>query len=423
MARTFLNEAFTDIELSMLQNHEAEIRAALPELFASTSVNTKSVDLAAEAIAKLIFDSKMATSRIRERFVAEVSEILTKPEYLTKCNTIVSELKASQVTIDEFFQDTFKLSDADFSDITHKFLLDLYKLSLSFGGGNTIGKGELCFAAFLSDAKLASHLNKNSKTDLVSPKGFSIELKADGGRLDGSGIRPSRISADRLFHEFFMIALGMEIKEDTGEDVSNFSEMDYWTSSGYVGVARALSNFYAALKQAVVNENPFSRRSVPQVWFKVIPEGLVSVQKALSAISIVGEEPVNINIESLLHQLLIGMYSGIYQYTSFGAELQFVMDKCSEMCNICLRRRNVEDFITLDTVIRARIYMSLNKDDSEANKGFLVFTKIVGNDIFGSRIDYRAGNDERDWKAKANTSLKITPSNDNVRAAHAVHMY
>ena len=422
MARTFLNEAFTDIELSMLQSHEAEVRAALPDIFASTSSNAKGVDYAAEAIAKLIFDSKMATSRIRERFVTEVSGLLTKPDYLTNCNAIVKELKASQLTIDEFFQDTFRLSDAGFSDITHKFLLDLYKLSLSFGGGNTIGKGELCFAAFLSDAKLASHLNNNSKTDLVSLKGFSVELKADGGRLDGSGIRPSRVSADRLFHEFFMIALGTEIKEDTGEDVSNFSEMDYWTSSGYVGVARALSNFYATLKQAVVNENPFSRRSIPQVWFKAIPEGLVRVQKALSAISIVGEEPVNINIINLLHQLFIGMYSGIYQYTSFGAELQFVMDKCLEMCNICLRGKDVEDFITLDTVIRARIYMSLNKDDTEANKGYLVFTKVVGNDIFGSRIDYRAGNDERDWKTKANNSLKITPGNDNVRAAHAIHM-
>lgn len=421
MARTFLNEAFTDIELSMLQSHEAEVRAALPDIFASTSTNVKGVDYAAEVIAKLIFDPEMSASKIRERFVEEVSKLLTKPEYLTNCNAIVKELKANEKTIDEFFKDTFKLSDLGFSETTHAFLMDLYKLSLSFGGGNTIGKGELCFAAALKDARLASHTNNNSKTDLVSLKGFSIELKADGGRLDGSGIRPSRVSSNRLFREFFMNALAIELAETTGQDVSNFSKMEYWTSSGYIAVSRALSNAERAIKNAVVAENPFSRKSVEATWFKAIPSSLIHIQKAINSIEIAGEN-VNINVVNVLEQLFILMYSGIYQYTSFGAELDFIMKKCSEMCNVCLRGNNVEDFITLDTVIRARIYMSLNKDDSEANKGYLVFTKVAGNDIFGSRIDYRAGNDERDWKAKANNSLKITPGNDNVRAAHAIHV-
>lgn len=421
MARTFLNEAFTDIELSMLQSHEAEVRAALPDIFASTSTNVKGVDYAAEVIAKLIFAPEMSASKIRERFVEEVSKLLTKPEYLTNCNAIVKELKANEKTIDEFFKDTFKLSDLGFSEITHAFLMDLYKLSLSFGGGNTIGKGELCFAAALKDARLASHTNNNSKTDLVSLKGFSIELKADGGRLDGSGIRPSRVSSNRLFREFFMNALAIELAEVTGQDASNFSKMEYWTSNGYIAVSRALSNAERAIKNAVVAENPFSRKSVEATWFKAIPSSLIHIQKAINSIEIAGEN-VNINVVNVLEQLFILMYSGIYQYTSFGAELDFIMKKCSEMCNVCLRGNNVEDFITLDTVIRARIYMSLNKDDSEANKGYLVFTKVVGNDIFGSRIDYRAGNDERDWKAKANNSLKITPGNDNVRAAHAIHM-
>lgn len=421
MARTFLNEAFTDIELSMLQSHEAEVRAALPDIFASTSTNVKGVDYAAEVIAKLIFAPEMSASKIRERFVEEVSKLLTKPEYLTNCNAIVKELKANEKTIDEFFKDTFKLSDLGFSENTHAFLMDLYKLSLSFGGGNTIGKGELCFAAALKDARLASHTNNNSKTDLVSLKGFSIELKADGGRLDGSGIRPSRVSSNRLFREFFMNALAIELAEATGQDASDFSKMEYWTSNGYIAVSRALSNAEKAIKNAVVAENPFSRKSVEATWFKAIPSSLIHIQKAINSIEIAGEN-VNINVVNVLEQLFILMYSGIYQYTSFGAELDFIMKKCSEMCNVCLRGNNVEDFITLDTVIRARIYMSLNKDDSEANKGYLVFTKVVGNDIFGSRIDYRAGNDERDWKAKANNSLKITPGNDNVRAAHAIHM-
>lgn len=421
MARTFLNETFTDIELSMLQSHEAEVRAALPDIFASTSTNVKGVDYAAEAIAKLIFDPEMSASKIRERFVEEVSKLLTKPEYLTNCNAIVKELKSNEKTIDEFFKDTFKLSDLGFSEITHAFLMDLYKLSLSFGGGNTIGKGELCFAAALKDARLASHTNNNSKTDLVSLKGFSIELKADGGRLDGSGIRSSRVSSNRLFREFFMNALAIELAEATGQDASNFSKMEYWTSNGYIAVSRALSNAERAIKTAVIAENPFSRKSVEATWFKAIPSSLIHIQKAINSIEI-ADENVNINVVNVLEQLFILMYSGIYQYTSFGAELDFIMKKCSEMCNVCLRGNNVEDFITLDTVIRARIYMSLNKDDSEANKGYLVFTKVAGNDIFGSRIDYRAGNDERDWKAKANNSLKITPGNDNVRAAHAIHM-
>lgn len=421
MARTFLNEAFTDIELSMLQSHEAEVRAALPDIFASTSTNVKGVDYAAEAIAKLIFDPEMSASKIRERFVEEVSKLLTKPEYLTNCNAIVKELKSNEKTIDEFFKDTFKLSDLGFSETTHAFLMDLYKLSLSFGGGNTIGKGELCFAAALKDARLASHTNNNSKTDLVSLKGFFIELKADGGRLDGSGIRPSRVSSNRLFREFFMNALAIELAEVTGQDASNFSKMEYWTSNGYIKAARALSDVEAAIKHAVVAENPFSRRSIESTWFNAIPEGLKKVKNAINTIEI-NEENVNINVVNVLNQLFILMYSGIYQYTTFGAELQFVMDKCEEIAEVCFRKNNIEDFITLDTVIRARIYMSLNKDDSEANKGYLVFTKVAGNDIFGSRIDYRAGNDERDWKAKANNSLKITPGNDNVRAAHAVHM-
>lgn len=421
MARTFLNEAFTDIELSMLQSHEAEVRAALPDIFASTSTNVKGVDYAAEAIAKLIFDPEMSASKIRERFVEEVSKLLTKPEYLTNCNAIVKELKANEKTIDDFFKDTFKLSDLGFSKTTHTFLMDLYKLSLSFGGGNTIGKGELCFAAALKDARLASHTNNNSKTDLVSLKGFSIELKADGGRLDGSGIRPSRVSSNRLFREFLMNALAIELAELTGQDDSNFSKMEYWTSNGYIAVSRALSNAESAIRSAVVAENPFSRKSVEATWFKAIPLSLIHIQKAINSIKIANKN-VNINIRNVIEQLFIFMYSGIYQYTDFGAELEFIMNKCSEMCDICLRGNNVEDFITLDTVIRARIYMSLNKDASEAHKGYLVFTKVAGNDIFGSRIDYRAGNDERDWKAKANNSLKITPGNDNVRAAHAVRM-
>lgn len=426
MARMFLREDFTADEIATIQAHEPQVRNILadylnPILGDRESPISKSaeIDRVAEALANRVFDVK--ESGIRTKFVAEVTELLKRPVYAANCREIITELKSKDIKSEHFFKDNFKLSEAGLSKIAFDFLLDLYKLSLHFGGGNTIGKGELCFAALLSDAKLASHRETNSKVDLVTKDGLTVELKADGGRLDGSGIKPSRISINDVF-SCLMKAIAEDLRRVTGEDIYNYNDILYWTENGFTNAARA---FTTVEKNFSSNEfvlgNPFSRKSIQSFWFTVLPVELARLIKALNSTK-VNSISLNINVVAVLNRMLLEMYSLIYQNTDFGAERDFIEDQCDTLCRIILDHNDVEDFVVTDTIIRARIYMAIDKDGGAAHKGILVFTKPVNNDIFGCRVDYRAGQDAYDWRRKNNSELKITPSNDNVRAAHAIRI-
>lgn len=398
-----LNEAFTKAEIETINNHEPQIRAALADLLnplildgESTIAKGMNVERASNVLLKRIFRPSI---KEYPRTYATISDIvyslLASPRYAKNASDIVKDIQTAKVTVDMLFKDTFRLTDVTLNSLTRKFLIELYNIPVSFGGGNTIGKGELCFAALLEDAKLSPRKN-NSKCDLITKDGLPIELKSDGGRLDGSGIRPTRVSVERLFNDFIVGAL----KDELG--IRDFSQ----------NILQELDTLNDNITEnAKILGNPFSRKAIQTLWFGLIPEALRQLQANYT----------ELDVQSTLATALTMIYSHIYQDTGFGSEAKFVTDRCEELSKVCLSgNASVEDFVTLDTIIRSRIYIALSKDTESSNLGYLIFTKVTGDDIYGCRISYLAGQDRSDWQRKANTELHITPSNDNVRTAHQV---
>lgn len=428
MARTFLREDFSKEEIELIQAHEPQIRTALADLLNSVLDDdelplSKSTDVekVAEALANRAFSVK--NSKIRKKFIEEATEILKMSKYAAICKDILAEIKSKNVESLQFFRDSFRLSSLGFSENTFNFLMDLYKLGLHFGGGNTIGKGELAFAVLLSDAKLASHTDNDSKVDLViKGSNVTIEMKADGGRLDGSGIRPTRITMSAIF-ECLMEAIASEIERITGHNASAFTSIEYWAEKGFVQVARQLTEIQKDFVISFDSGNPFSRKSIQSFWFTVFHTNLETIIRLLNRTAI-DDVNLNLNAENILTEMFRRMYLRIYQNVVVEAEELFIMNKCKELGRVVRNPGTdaVEEFIVLDTIIRGRIYMSNTKNGKSNHKGILVFTKAVANDIFGTVVDYTEGQDEQDWKRKSNRDLHITPGNDNVRASHAIRL-
>ena len=125
-----------------------------------------------------------------------------------------------------------------------------------------------------------------------------------------------------------------------------------------------------------------------------------------------------------------GTYNQIVELNDFGVEMHYVTKACDQLAKVILTANDVERFVTWDTVIRARVYMRLTKDNEASDSAYLVFTKNTGSNVIAHCIDYTNGlkgvdfsGEFNQWNDKINSrKLHVTPGNDNVRASHAVHV-
>lgn len=431
-----LKEDFTAEELQIINANEKVLRRSISKILSSVgdstiiSGTTETPDVVEETattIAKKIWPEKKEQelekgkkkkspyeSRIYQKIQSAIANLLASPKYVADCSVILNDLQKPNSLASLISEKKFELSKAfgDYTDKTKNFLMDLYDIKLSFGGGNTIGAGELCFAAMFSDTVLCNHTDNNNKYDLLLSKNgetIGIEIKADGGRLDGSGMKAYSVKIEGLF-----TALKTAIKDNLGIPRPN-GENDE--------AVKAFEGLVELLKPRsgnCIERNPFSRQSIKTFWLGELPRALAIIGQ--------GDDKA---ITETLEDFLNSIYNGLV-YDGLGVNDAYLQDDIENMANICKSYCNsnpetipntndVESFVMDDTMIRSHTYMGLYRNEEATGRGYLLFTKATGNNVLCKVIDYTGvlKTAEDDW---THGEFKITPGNDDRRAAPIIYV-
>lgn len=428
-----LIESFSEEEIQAIQDSEAYTRNAIAkivndlngeEIIRSDTDFSDAISQYARDIADTIFiqDNKSIRekeadreSKIYQAAKDEIADILRSSKYAKNAETISSTIRSLRLETDNLLEDSFSLNSLVGDPKIGSFLLDLYDVSLHFGGGNTIGKGELMLAAILSDVKLITRAQSGSRSGLVSVEtGLPIELKRDNGRLDGSGIEPKRFEVRELISV---------IENALGDLCGIYSIKKLCLDMKRQG-RRDAAGLFARMQEALKDNNyvvnPFSRRSIQGLWFTDVPNWLNEIAESCALLG------TKVNVNLLLQDTLVGIYSKIYstEVIESSVESEFVLQSCEGLASICLEVKDIEEFILMDTTIRARIYMRLSRRSQTEKAGYLVFIKPANGSIILHCIDYTAaGNDKAQWSTKVRGgALRIKPGNDDRRASHQVQI-
>lgn len=432
-----LNEVFSKQEMDIINAHEKDLRGVISKVLGKINDNLKlnpEVEALADKIVDLIFPKDMSNSSIKNTAREEIFELLSSSKhfkhyeeirnFFTKDLPKLSNILGPSV---EFFDlsaickaNSKGDSKENNKEVVKSFLLDLYNVTLHFGGGNTIGKGELMLAACFSDAKLASHTKEDSKADLyLLEDNIPIEVKDDGGRLDGSGIKATRLKENALW-ELFSGAF----KRSTNKyDLVGFQK----ALKNCFEEGKIEENYYKEVLSSIKSiredlpNNPFSRESIPNIWFGKVPNCFLKLKEAAEQEL---NEKIDISTETFMSYIFEAIYNAMYQeYLEGAVEASVVANICIELAKVCCGSKDVEDFIILDTTIRAKVYMGLTRKGKASKRGFLFFSKALSDNIIVHCIDFRENKDTAAWKTKAKSGkLHITPSNDDRRTAHAIHV-
>lgn len=423
--KQILQEMFSDTEIEVINKYEPQLRGliakAVNKLDSTKPIaDNDKISSAVDSLLLFIFDNNPPEG-MSDRVQVELLDLFTDPKYAGSCDEIVNTIFKSRLGVESLRNSNFNLNDVcGKSEITKRFLLDLYNTTISIGGGNSIGKGELMFAACLSDVKLTVRAT-NSKSDLTTVKGVPVELKSDGGRLDGSGIRPTRFRIENMI-ELLDKALSINDCPDFNTARQKRQQQEYAV------LVKDFNQLRTNLRQGgdwfIRLSNPFSRKSIDYFWYGSFLTWLETYATHCKALNI------KVGLAKVLSDLIFSIYQDIYQDFDFGVEMKYVTTACDQLAEVILTTDDVERFVTWDTVIRARVYMRLTKDNEASDSAYLVFTKNTGSNVIAHCIDYTNGLKSVDfsgefnqWNDKINSrKLHVTPGNDNVRASHAVHV-
>ena len=422
-----LREEFTAEELQIINSNEKVLRRSISKILNSVGSNTivsgtketpDIVEETATAIAQKIWPKEEPNynSKIYQKIQNSIAELLAKPKYVTDCSVILNDLnKKASLAKELRSKKIFRLSEiipTDFDSKTKEFLMDLYDIKLSFGGGNTIGAGELCFAATFSDTDLCNHTSNNNKYDLLlSTNGslIGIEIKADGGRLDGSGMKAFSVKIKELAKA---LKEAIKLNADLPDEDEEPEESD---------VYEKLKKLLEVGSSNCIERNPFSRQSIKTFWFGELPRSLAIMYHNDTGV-----------IRGILTDFVDIIYSKLV-YQGLGANQAYIQEEdINKIADLCLSYCNsnqgtepnttdTEMFVMLDTFIRSHTYMGVYRDEKTTGQGYLLFTKDIKGDLLCKVIDYTGelGQAEQDWK---DGKFKITPGNDDRRAAPVIHV-
>lgn len=402
------NESLTAEEQAWVDSHEDLVR----QLYAKNADNSEvyttiqqvATDLTNNLFAKVpsnVAESRMTKKASRgsfkkffnedeSRIFSKVKEAIIDAFIETTVSTstvqaIATELKRKKLKIGDVVDNTKNyhvstnaITACSYSPDTEAFLLNLYSKDLHFGA-NAIGAGEIVFALILKNARLLDHTSRNNKADILletSEGQATVEVKANGGMLAGSGIHVKPLGADKL-----RIAIGEAI-------AASFPQ----------ALTRDTNKQFRDIFNQLSNHSAFSRKSYKSFWVELI--NWLQVNLANATVE---------DLQNILTVSLIEVYKIIFnrevEDTFYKYDAQFEVD-CQAFAEHLVSFATVENspitvekLLADDTSIRSMIYLGMSimgeKDNQAKTTDYVIFCNKKAAEkgsklskIFAYAIDY-----------------------------------